>query len=148
MKSVWTYLSRTQSQRRIARSLLIFGMLFLAWTRIEAKIIDTKTDQDYLVVKKAALEYAVVLDSSYTLKDVSFEGSVITVGFRRHVLEGSIKIELESTLKVKSAEVVGSSVVVVLDEEPRDENIVWKVTSVVSWAFSIVLIVLMIGIVF
>ena len=123
-------------------------MLFLAWTRIEAKIIDTKTDQDYLVVKKAALEYAVVLDSSYTLKDVSFEGSVITVGFRRHVLEGSIKIELESTLKVKSAEVVGSSVVVVLDEEPRDENIVWKVTSVVSWAFSIVLIVLMIGIVF
>lgn len=123
-------------------------MLFLVWTRIEAKIIDTKTDPDYQVVKKAALEYAVVLDSSYTLKDVSFEGSVITVGFRRHVLEGSIKIELESTLKVKSAEVVGSSVVVVLDEEPRDENIVWKVTSAVSWAFSIVLIVLMIGIVF
>lgn len=123
-------------------------MLFLVWTKIDAKIIDTKTDPDYQVVKKAALEYAVVLDSAYSLKDVSFEGSVITVGFTRHVLEGSIKIELESSLKVKSAEVVGSSVVVVLEEEPSSENIVWKVTAVVSWAVSILLIVLTIGIVF
>lgn len=123
-------------------------MLCLVWTRIDAKIIDTKTDPDYQVVKKAALEYAVVLDSAYSLKDVTFEGSVITVGFTRHVLEGSIKIELESSLKVKSAEVVGSSVVVVLEEEPSSENIVWKVTAVVSWAVSILLIVLTIGIVF